>query len=69
MADAKAATEDSGWEEAEDDAGWAEADAIPTPAQQEDEDDEGTGPVELESRIVTEVLSADLNPFNIEERD
>ena len=69
VADAKAATEDSGWEEAEDDAGWAEADAIPTPAQQEDEDDEGTGPVELESRIVTEVLSADLNPFNIEERD
>ena len=36
-------------------------------APQEDEDD--APPVELETRIVTEVLSADLNPFNIEERD
>ena len=31
--------------------------------------DEADAPkVELESRIVTEVLSADLNPFNIEEK-
>ena len=49
------------------DEGWTEADSIPAHAPQEDEDD--APPVELETRIVTEVLSADLNPFNIEERD
>ncbi len=52
------------------DDGWAEADSIPAHMPQDDDEDaEDAPPVELESRIVTEVLSADLNPFNIEERD
>ena len=55
---------------------WAEADEIPVkkaspriPGQGDEDDlDEADAPkVELESRIVTEVLSADLNPFNITE--
>ncbi len=57
--------------QAEGDDGWGEADAIPTLQIQttsDEEDDEDRPPVELESRIVTEVLSADLNPFNIEEK-
>ena len=58
---------------------WAEADDIPVkkaspriPGQGDDFDDldaDDAPKVELESRIVTEVLSADLNPFNITEEE
>ena len=40
--------------------GWSTADNIPV------KDVDEQKPVELETRIVTEVLSADLNPFNID---
>ena len=59
-------------EEADD--GWGTADSIPmqkAEAPQEpmlDDDLDDAPPVELENRIVTEVLSADLNPFNIENK-
>ena len=56
---------------ASEDDGWAVADNIPAyvPESEDDDDVEDRPPVELETRIVTEVLSADLNPFNIEERE
>ena len=60
-------------EEEEEDDGWSTADNIPmhhaepVPESMEDADD--APPVELETRIVTEVLSADLNPFNIENKE
>lgn len=49
--------------------GWVEADAIPSqePEGADLEDLYDRPPVELENRIVTAVLSADLNPFNIDE--
>jgi diaminohydroxyphosphoribosylaminopyrimidine deaminase/5-amino-6-(5-phosphoribosylamino)uracil reductase len=43
------------------DDGWSTADNIPVTDVEEK-------PVELETRIVTEVLSADLNPFNIDSK-
>ena len=44
---------------------WADAESLPSG---EADDEEDGPPVELESRIVTEVLSADLNPFNIDNK-
>ena len=56
-------------EKAEEDDGWAEADNIPVHAPEDnDEDLEDAPPVELENRIVTEVLSADLNPFKMNDK-
>ncbi len=53
----------------EEDDGWAEADDIPviTPEEMEEGFDDIPA-VELENRIVTEVLSADLNPFKMNEK-
>jgi len=53
----------------EEDDGWAEADDIPVVAPEGSEEDLDDIPaIELENRIVTEVLSADLNPFKMKEK-
>ncbi len=57
---------EAGAEDEDGDNGWNEADDIPMRSI-DDLEEENEPKVELKSRIVTAVLSEDMNPFNIEE--